>query len=84
MKILVKARPRAKKELVEQLTQPALALPGAPAELLTYRVSVKEPPEDGKANAAIARALARHFGVPVHAVQLVTGATSRQKIFSIS
>ena len=83
MKILVKARPRSREEKVEQQTQPSLGFSAAKPEILVYKVSVKEPPEGGKANEAIARLLAKHFKIPLLAVRLVSGQTSRQKIFEI-
>ena len=51
MRISVKAKTSAKKELVEKLNDNE------------FVVSVKEPPIDGRANWAIARAIAEHFGV---------------------
>ena len=50
----------------------------------TFVVSVKEPPRDGKANEAISRALAKHFDITAQQVVLVSGFSSRQKIFEIA
>jgi len=50
-------------------------------EILT--VYVHEPAVDGKANAAVIRVLAEHFGVPRSRVQLVSGASARIKRFRI-
>jgi|CXWL01.1.fsa_nt_gi uncharacterized protein YggU (UPF0235/DUF167 family) len=83
MKISVKAKTRAKEEKVEQLTQPTLGFAGEAPETLIYRVSVKEPPVDGKANEAIARVLARHFDTSLSQVRLLSGHTSKQKVFEI-
>ena len=83
MRITVKAKPRAKEEKVEQLTQPSLGLEGMKAETLVYKVSVKEAPEGGSANTAIARALAKHFGIAPSRVRLLSGHTSKQKVFEI-
>lgn len=46
-----------------------------------FVLSVKEPPMDGKANAAVARILARHVGVPVSQLKLVSGTTGKNKVF---
>ena len=42
-------------------------------------IRLKAPPVDGQANAALLRFLARRLGVPTSAVELVRGATGRQK-----
>lgn len=83
MKIIVKAKTRAKEEKVEQVTQPSLGLGGAD-EMIVYKISVKEPPLDGLANDAISRALAKYFSVSQSHVRLVKGAKSKQKVFEIS
>ena len=46
-------------------------------------VRVRAVPEDGKANAALARLLAKEFGVPASAIRVVSGATSRVKTLAI-
>ena len=72
MRITVRAKPNAKEERVEEI---------GPQEFV---IAVKEPPREGRANAAIARALAEHFGIPQSRVRLVSGFASRQKTFDIS
>jgi uncharacterized protein (TIGR00251 family) len=47
------------------------------------KVAVTAPPEDGRANADLARALAQIFGLRASAVRLVSGARSREKRFRI-
>jgi len=84
MRILVKAKPRSKVEKVERVGQPTLDLGGKKTELVVYKVSVKEPPVDGRANEAVVKALAKYFDVAISNVRLVSGETSRQKIFEIS
>lgn len=72
MRITVRAKPSAKEERVEEVG------------LQEFIVAVKEPPREGRANAAIIRALAEHFSVPSSRVRLVSGFTSRQKVFELS
>lgn len=45
------------------------------------QVYVTVPPEDGKANAAVQKALAKHLGVAKSALRLIRGAKSRDKTF---
>lgn len=47
------------------------------------RVAVPAPPEKGKANAAIARALADLFRVSPSSVELQRGGGSRDKVFAV-
>ncbi len=63
----VKTRPRA--EHVEAI------------DATHFIVSVKAPPIEGKANAAVVRLLARHLGVSQDALTLRSGATGKQKVF---
>jgi len=53
---------------------------GAQARL---KVRLAAPPVDGKANAELIRFFADAFGVPLRAVTLVRGETSRQKTIRI-
>ena len=48
------------------------------------RVRLAAPPVDGKANAELLRFLAAAFGVPLRAVTLARGETSRQKTVRIA
>ncbi len=68
VRIFVKAKPNAKEERVEKIDD------------THFVVAVKEPPKQGRANAAIAHALIEYFKKPV---RLVSGFSSRQKIFEI-
>lgn len=47
------------------------------------RVRLAAPPVDGKANAALIAWAAQAFGVPRHAVQLLAGASARQKLLGL-
>ena len=71
MKITVYAKPNAKETLVERIDDEE------------FVVSVKEPPRDGKANQAIVRALADHFGVAAARVRIVSGLSAKLKIVEI-
>lgn len=71
MRISVKAKTGAKKELVEKLNDNE------------FVVSVKEPPIDGRANWAIARAIADYFGVSPSRISIISGQTSKNKILEI-
>ena len=68
---------------------PVLAQPGArKAGLLgeqagRLKVAVTAPPEDGRANKALAEALRKALGLKRSQVELVSGATRREKRFLI-
>jgi uncharacterized protein (TIGR00251 family) len=47
-------------------------------------VRVTAPPEDGKANAAVVKLLAKHWRVPPSTVEVVSGTTSRSKTLLIA
>jgi uncharacterized protein (TIGR00251 family) len=51
---------------------------------ITLKVSVNAPPEDGKANAALLKLLARALDVPRSDLAIVLGATQRHKIIHIA
>lgn len=48
-----------------------------------FRVHVTAVPEDGKANAAVTTLLARALGVPKSRLELLRGATGRDKLFRL-
>jgi uncharacterized protein len=47
------------------------------------RVYVTTAPEDGKANKAVIKMLAKHYGVSQSAVRIIRGATARTKTVEI-
>ncbi len=47
------------------------------------RIYVTVVPEDGKANQAVAKLLAKALGVPKTALTLIRGATARDKVFRL-
>jgi uncharacterized protein YggU (UPF0235/DUF167 family) len=78
MKILVFAKPGAKRALVKKMED---LVPGFDA---SFSVAVKEPAEDGRANRAIEKALAEYLKVPVSSVHIIAGHTARRKVIIIS
>jgi hypothetical protein len=72
MKIFIKAKPNAKKEQVEKISENS------------FVVAVKEPPVQGRANSAIIAALAEYFKVPKSGVKIVFGFNSRQKVVEVN
>jgi uncharacterized protein (TIGR00251 family) len=83
MKIIVKAKPGSKVELVERMNHPTLDLLDFKKCMIEYKVSIKEPPVRGKANNAIVRALAKYFNVSPSLVRMVSGQSSRKKVYEI-
>jgi hypothetical protein len=71
MKIFIKVKPAARKDEVEKVDDN------------NFKVSVKEPPVEGKANRAVVRALADYFGVPQACVRVLAGHASKSKIIEI-
>lgn len=80
MKILVKAKPGAKRERLER-TEVAedSTLRGLPA----YLVAVTAAAVDGKANDNIVRLIADRFGIPLSSVRIVSGHATSLKIIEI-
>ena len=72
MKISVHIKPNARHEKIEVL---------APNE---YRVAVKAPPTDGKANQALIKILAEYFKVPQSSVIILHGLASKKKWIEIT
>lgn len=70
-KIIVYAKPGAKENKVERVDDGH------------FVVSVKEPPQDGRANAAIEKILAEYFGIARSCVAIVHGRTSKRKIIEV-
>ncbi len=71
MKIFIKAKPNSREEKIEKIGEQ------------TFIVSVKEPPEKGKANEAIRNALAVYFKTASSRVKIISGYSSRNKIVEI-
>ncbi|MBI2644218.1 MAG: DUF167 domain-containing protein [Candidatus Wildermuthbacteria bacterium] len=71
MKIFVKAKPNAKEEKLEKIDEEH------------FIVSVKEPPVQGRANAAIIKVLALYFLISPSNIRIISGFTSKSKILDI-
>ncbi len=71
MEIFVKAKPSSKEEKVLKVDDDH------------FEVWVKEPPIQGRANAAITRALADYFNTSPSNVLMISGYSSRYKKFEI-
>ena len=80
MKILVKAQAGAKTESIESIHA---ADDSALRQLRTFKVRVSAPAIGGKANERIMRIIARHFGVPLARIRIVSGHGATQKIIEI-
>lgn len=52
--------------------------------LTALKVSVTSPPEDGKANAALVKLLAKEWKLAKSTVEVIQGQTSRNKVLSLS
>lgn len=72
MKITVTVKPGSKKGPLVQ--------PGLMGELLVY---VREPALEGQANRAVVEQLADYYDVPKTRVKLISGLTSKHKVFTI-
>lgn len=72
MKVTVSVKPSAREEKVEKISE------------TEYKVSVKEPAKEGRANWGVERALAVYFKIPPSRARIISGHTSRKKIVEIS
>lgn len=71
MKIRAKVKPNSKTEEVIQ-------------EGDGFVIKVKEPAREGKANQAVIKLLARHFGVPQSQIRIASGLGTRSKVIEIA
>lgn len=71
--IAVRAQPGAKKTAIVDIYGE-----GAAAQL---KIAVQAPPLEGRANEALIAFLAQTFALPRNAVELVSGESSRNKVF---
>ena len=71
MKLFIKAKPGAKAEKIVKMSE------------TNFKIAVKERPQNGKANAAILRALAGHFKIAPSRLKIISGSTAHNKIIEI-
>jgi uncharacterized protein (TIGR00251 family) len=71
MKIQVKVKPNSKTDEVSR-------------EGASFIVKVKELPKEGKANQAVIKLLAQHFGVPQSQVRILSGFRSKNKVIEVA
>jgi uncharacterized protein YggU (UPF0235/DUF167 family) len=71
MKLTIIAKPGAKEYKVFKVSE------------TQYRVSVKEPAKEGRANWSIERELAKYFKIPVSRVRIIQGLTNKTKVAEI-
>lgn len=71
--LAVRAQPGAKRTAIAGVYGE-----GAAAQL---KIAVQAPPLEGRANAALVAFVAETFGLPKNAVELMTGESSRSKVF---
>lgn len=72
MRFTVKVKPNSKQPRIEKLGDKS------------FKVSVREPARDGKANQAVIKALAEHLGVAPTQARLASGWKSKTKIIEIT
>ncbi len=77
VKVAVRLTPKASRDRIEGVA--AAADGGA-----VLKVSVTAVPEDGKANAALIKLLAKEWRLPKSAIDIVQGATDRRKVLVIT
>lgn len=71
MRIELKVIPRAKKEILEKISNN------------NYRVKVTAPPEKGKANKRVIELLSESLGIKKRDIRIISGETSSRKILEI-
>lgn len=72
MKIIVNVHAGAKRDAVEKVDEKC------------FKVWVKDPAKEGKANSAVIRVLAEYFHVPKYDVEILSGALTKQKLIEIT
>jgi len=76
IRLRVRVKPGSRRQAVLGRT----VLPGGEAAV---SIAVSAPPEDGKANAAVAALLSKTLGIPKTSIRVRVGASGRSKILEI-
>lgn len=76
MKISIQVKTKAKADKVEALDESS--------PLKNYVVWVKALPQENKANEAVEKTLAKHFGIAKSKVKIISGLKSKRKIVSVA
>ena len=71
MKIIIKTKPGAKNNKIERIDE------------ANYIISIKEPPINGRANAALIKLLADHFDISPSLIEIISGFMARTKVVEI-
>jgi hypothetical protein len=80
MKIIVNIKANAKENKID----PPIEKIGEAGKIVNeYKIFVKEPAREGKANEAIIKLLAKHFDVPRSKINIVLGFKNKKKIINI-
>lgn len=77
MKLAVRVTPRAARDRIDGLA-------AGPDGRAVLKLGVTAPPEDGKANAAVLKLLAKALRLPKTSLSVVAGATGRSKTVLLS
>ncbi len=72
MKIFISVKTNAKQEKVDKMDE------------CHFRVCVKAPPQEGKANEAVLKVLARYFDFPKSKFRILSGLQSRNKVVTFN
>ncbi len=71
LKIQVKVKPNAKQQKIEEIAEN------------NFKIAVKSPPTDGKANQELIKILAKRFNVPKSHISIKSGVSSPHKLVEI-
>jgi uncharacterized protein (TIGR00251 family) len=78
VRVLVRLTPRAREDRLLGL------VPGAGGEKTAVKAAVTAPAQEGRANEALLRLLAREWRLPRRDLAILAGATSRSKLVAIT
>ena len=77
MTVSLRVMPRAAQDKIAGLAPVAEGV-------VELKIGVKAPPEDGKANAAVIKLLAKAWKVPKSSLSIIKGATDRRKVILVA